>query len=223
MIRIVDLRSAALVAGLALVAGAARAADLPLPPKEAPAYSAVYKTSSKSKAMPTDDWTFTTEDTLTIAVLNKQSRWDYKSDGRTMLIDSVSRYTTSFGGNLPPSTATRTKAPLTPIGWEFGMATVAAATPAKPQILGTATIAGQECTRVQFVSTQYGKPEFCVTKTGIPLRFSNSSSTAEAVYEAQSVDEKAPAADRFGVPAGYKVEERSGTVNRERAEALIRK
>ena len=68
---------------------------------------------------------------------------------------------------------------------------------------------------MRFVSTQFGKPEFCVTKTGITLRFANSSSTAEAVYEAQSVDETAPAPDRFTVPAGYKVEERAGAPKRE--------
>ena len=202
-----------LAATLALVATVARADEPPMPPKEAPAYSAVYKVSNKSKPTPTDDWQFQSEDTVTIAVLNKQSRWDYKSDGRTTISDSVSRFTTSFGGKLPPNTATRVQTTFVPIGWEFGMATIAAATPAKPKIVGTTTIAGQECTRVQFVSTQYGKPEFCVTKSGITLRFANASSTAEAVYEAQSVDEKAPPADRFTVPAGYKVEERSGAPN----------
>jgi hypothetical protein len=65
------------------------------------------------------------------------------------------------------------------------------------------------------VSTQYGKPEFCITKNGITLRFANASSTAEAVYEAVSIDETAPAADRFTVPAGYKVEEHAGAPKRE--------
>ena len=200
---------------LVFVASVARAGDPPMPPKEAPAYSGVYKASNKSKAMATDDWQFQTEDTITMAVLNKQSRWEFKSDGRTIITDSVSRFTTQFGGKLPPNVATRSQSTFTPIGWEFGMATVAAATPVKPQILGTTTIAGHECTRVQFVSTQFGKPEFCVTKNGITLRFANASSTAEAVYEAVSIDEAAPAPDRFTVPAGYKVEERAGAPKRE--------
>ena len=215
MSRAFALRSLTLAVGLGLVASAVRADDPPMPPLEAPGYSAVYKLSSRSKALATDDWTFTYDDTVTISVLNKQSRWDFKSDGRSSITDAVSRYTTQFGGKLPPNTATRSQTTFTLIGWEFGMATIEKATPAKPKIVGTATIAGQECTRVQFVSTQFGKPEFCVTKTGITLRFANASSTAEAVYEAQSVDEKVPPAERFAVPAGYKVEERSSTVKRE--------
>jgi hypothetical protein len=203
----------AVLATLALVATTARAEEMP--PKEAPPYSAVYKTTSKSRVMATDEWTFQSEDTVTIAVLNKQSRWDYKSDGRTILNDLVGRTATSFGGTMAPNTATRVRTTYTPIGWEFGMSVIATATPAKPEILGTATIAGRECTRIRYVSTQFGKPEFCVTKTGITLRFANASSTAEAVYEAQSVDETAPPANRFTVPAGYKVEERAPGIRKD--------
>jgi hypothetical protein len=205
-------RSITLAAALALVASNVPAQELP--PKEAPAYSAVYKTSSRSRAMATDDWQFHSEDTVTIAVLNKQSRWDYKDDGRTIITDQVARTTTRFGGSVPPNTAFRSQTTFTPIGWEFGMATIAAATRAKPEIVGTTTIAGQECTRVRFVSTQFGKPEFCVTKSGITLRFANASSTAEAVYEAQSVDETAPAPSRFVVPPEYKIEQRAAEPKR---------
>ena len=193
---------------IALAASVGRADELP--PTEAPPYTGVYSLSSRQRVSPTDDWQFHTEDTITIAVANKQSRWDYKSDGHTIINDSIGRTITQFGGKIPPNTAKRSPSPVVPIGFEFGMATVAKATPAKPEILGTTTIAGKECTRVRFVSTQYGKPEFCVTKNGITLRFANASSTAEAVYEAQSIDETAPAADRFTVPAGYKIEEGAG-------------
>jgi hypothetical protein len=185
-----------------------------LPPKEAPPYSAVYSLSSRSRVERTDDWTFKSEDTVTIATLSPQVRWDFKSDGHVVITDRAAQTTMSFGGKLPPNTATRVHSKLTTINWEFGMATVAAANDNKPEILGTTTIAGHECTRVRFVSEVYGKPEFCVTKNGIPLRFSNASSTAEAVYEAQSIDEKAPSADRFTLPAGYKVEERAAEPKR---------
>src|SRR5689334_5062648 len=192
-------RCATLAVALLAIAATAAVAD-DLPPKEAPPYSGVYSMSTRSRVEPTDDWTFKSDDTVTISMLNQQSRWDYKSDGHSVITDRVGHTTTSLGGKLPPNTATRAHSRLTTIGWEFGIATVAADTENKPEILGTTTIAGHECTRVRFVSTVYGKPEFCVTKSGIPLRFSNASSTGEAVYEAQSIDEKAPPADRFAVP-----------------------
>jgi hypothetical protein len=202
----------ALAATLVLAASIARADDLP--PTEAPGYSAVYKMTSRSRVEPTDDWTFHNEDTVTIAVLNKQSRWEFKRDGHTIINDNVALTTTEFGGSLPPKTAVRTQSTFATIGWEFGTMRVSQATPAKPEILGTTTIAGRECTRIRFTSTQFGKPEFCVTKTGVPLRFANASSTAETVYEAQSVDEKAPPADRFAVPAGYTLEQRAAEPRR---------
>lgn len=203
----------ALAAGLALAASIARADDLP--PTQAPAYSAVYKMSSRSRVLPTDDWNFHSEDTITIAVLNRQSRWDFKSDGHTTILDSVALTTTAFGGSLPPKTATRTQSTFATIGWEFGTIRVTEATaPAKPEILGTATIAGRECTRIRFTSAQYGKPEFCVTKNGITLRFANAASTAETVYEAQSIDDTAPPADRFTVPAGYTIQQRAAEPRR---------
>jgi hypothetical protein len=59
-----------------------------------------------------------------------------------------------------------------------------------------------------FNSTQYGKPEFCVAKTGIVLRFANKSSTAEAVYEAESITEGAADKTRFALPAGLTIEEK---------------
>jgi len=198
-----------LVSPLLLVASLARADDLP--PPTAPAFTGVYKMASKSKVNATDEgWQFTSEDTVTIGVDGKQARWDYKSDGHTLLIDQAAHTNTIFGGKTPPNTAHRSKMPVVPISWEFGYGTVAAATPEKPQVLGTTTIAGKECTRITFNSTQYGKPEYCVAKNGIVLRFANKSSTAEAVYEAESIAEAAPTKERFTVPAGYTVEERRG-------------
>jgi hypothetical protein len=197
----------ALVCVLAF-ASSSPAADLP--PKEAPAFTAVYQKTSKARDRAQDEWSAPVQDTITIAVSTKQSRWDYKSTGGTELNDTVSRYTTRWGGAVPAGTAIRTRAPFVPINWELGWATVRHATEKDPEVLGETTIAGQPCTRLKFVSDQYGEPEFCVAKSGIVLRFANASSTVEAVYEATSVDDKAPDASRFTVPAGIKVEEKAG-------------
>ena len=194
-----------------LLATAVTAVGEELPPKESPPHTAVYRNSSRSRVEPSDEWTFTSEDTITIAVRDKKSRWENKSDGQVLLIDPTIRQTIKYGGKVPPKTATRTKATYTTIGWEFGIATVANATEAPPEVLGKSTIAGHECTRLRWTSVQYGKPEFCVSKTGIVLRFENRSSTAETVYEAQSVDETAPDAAKFAVPEGYTIEDRSSS------------
>jgi hypothetical protein len=188
-----------------LVAVTSRADELP--PKDAPAYSAVYHLSNRVRAEETEPWVSQPDDTITIAVLGKQSRWDFKSDGHSVIGDAASRSTTTFGGKAPANTAYRMVAPYTPIGWELGYATVAAASKAKPEVLGTKTIAGQPCTNLRFTSEEYGTPEYCVTKTGIVLRFANESENAAALYEAQSITEKAPDKDRFSPPAGYKIEE----------------
>jgi hypothetical protein len=193
--------------GALAAACAASAADLP--PKEAPAFTAVYHQQSKARDRAADEWNDTVDDTVTIAVLTKQSRWDHKSDGSTEINDSVSRYTTKWGGKTPPGTALRTRVPFVPINWELGWTTVAYATGKDPEVLGETTIAGRPCTRLKFVSDQYGEPEFCVAKNGIVLRFANASSTAGVVYEATSVDDKAPDASKFVVPAGINVEERA--------------
>ena len=103
--------------------------------------------------------------------------------------------------------AIRSRAQFVPIGWEFGYATVVKATEKEPEVLGQATIAGQPCTRLKFVSEQYGEPEYCVAKNGVVLKFANASSTAEATYEAVSIDDKAPDANRFVTPADLKVKE----------------
>ncbi len=181
-----------------------------LPPAESPPFTGVYHMTTRSKVDATDDWTFFDDDTVTIATLHKQSRWDYKKDGHTLLVDSVGRFSTVFGGKNPPNTAFRSQSDVVAIGWEFGYATIKAATPDKqPEVLGTTTIAGRECTRLRFDSEVYGKPEFCVDKTGIVLRFANASPTAEATFEAQSIDAATPASDRFTTPAGYNVQMKS--------------
>lgn len=189
----------------AFLASAAWAADLP--PNEAPPYTAVYKMTSRQRDEPGGEWNYTSDDTITIAVLNKQARWDRKIAGSTDITDYVSRNTTSFGGRIPAGTARRTKAQFVGIGWEFGYATVMKATEKEPEVLGEATVAGQPCTRLKFVSEQYGVPEYCVAKNGVVLKFTNASSTAEATYEAVSVDDKAPEANKFVVPAELKVED----------------
>jgi len=183
-----------------------------LPPATAPAFSAVYHLTSRAREKAQDDWAYNTEDMVTISVgTTKESRWDYKSDGRTILNDEVSRFATTFGGkNQPPNVAQRNQAPFVPIGWEFGYETVTKVSESKPEVLGKTTIAGKECTRLRLVSDQYGEPEYCVTSTGIVLRFANKSSTVETVYEAQSLNETTPDAKIFSVPAGMTVEERGG-------------
>lgn len=186
---------------------AARGDDLP--PAKAPAFSGVYKMTSRSREKAQDEWTFTNDDTVTIAVsATKVSRWDYKSDGRSLIVDQVSQATTTFGGKNPPNVAYRSVAGYVAIGWEFGYEIVTKVNDNKPQVLGKTTIAGTECTQVRLSSEQYGEPEYCVSKTGIVLRFANKSSTAETEYVAQSIDPTAPDDKRFSVPVGTKVEER---------------
>ena len=136
-------------------------------------------------------------------------RWDYQKSGLSQIKDIPSRYTTSFGGHIPQGSAFRTRAEFIGISWELGYGTVAKATERPPDVLGTATIAGQECTRLRYISAQYGEPEFCVAKNGIVLRFANKSADAEATYEATSITEKAPDADRFSTPVNLKVEDRA--------------
>jgi len=194
--------------GLAACASASLAADLP--PQEAPPFTGVYHQVSRARDAPGEEWKYTVDDTLTITVLAKQSRWDHKGDGSTEINDSVSRYSTRFGGRVPAGTALRSQAPFVPVNWEHGWATVRHATEKDPEVLGEATIAGQPCTRLKFVSEQYGEPEFCVAKSGIVLRFSNASSTAEATYEATSIDDKAPDPAKLVTPPGLKVEEQAG-------------
>jgi len=201
------LRSAvrSLVCLGAFLASSVGAADLP--PQEAPAYTGVYKMTQRSRDEAGGDWKYNTDDTVTIATLHKQSRWDRKTAGSTDIIDSVSKNMTSFGGHVAAGTAIRTQTSFVPIGWEFGYAVVVKASEKDPEVLGEATIAGRPCTRLKFVSEQYGEPEYCITKSGIVLKFANASSTAEATYEAVSIDDKAPDANRFVTPADLKVKE----------------
>jgi hypothetical protein len=124
------------------------------------------------------------------------------------ITDRVSRHSTSFGGKIPAGTA-------------------ADATAFAGDRLGVRLCHGGEgdgegarsarrgddrrptCTRLKFVSEQYGVPEYCVAKNGVVLKWSNVSSTAEMTYEAISIDDKAPDADRFVTPKDLKVEEKA--------------
>jgi hypothetical protein len=197
---------ALVLSGCATLASVAGAVDLP--PKEAPSFSGTYRALTRGRDAPAAQWKYVTEDTVTIAVDAKRSRWDHKLQGETRIYDSVSRYVTVFGGKTPPKTAYRSRSDFVPIGWEFGYATVARATETDPEVLGTTTIAGRSCTRLRYTSEQYGTPEFCVAANGIVLRFENASSTAEATYEATSITEERPATDRFTVPSDLTVEEK---------------
>jgi hypothetical protein len=203
----------------ALMASAVYATDPPatdppgvqLPPQEAAPYTGVYKWTSRQKDGPGEEWKYFNEDTVTIAVLNRQIRRDRKTAGSTEITNSATRITTMFGGSTPAGTAYRSKAPFTGIGWELGYGTVRRATEKDPEVLGEATIAGQPCTRLKFVSEQYGEPEYCVAKNGVVLKWTNVSSDSEATWEAISVDDKAPDATRFLTPSDLKIVERSST------------
>lgn len=190
-----------------MLASTAGAADLP--PQEAPPYTGVYKMTQRGRDQPGEEWKYVTDDTVTIAVLHKQSRWDRKTAGSTNIFDAVSNSSTSFGGNTPAGTAIRVRTAFAPIGWEFGYAMLVKATEQQPEVLGEATIAGRPCTRLTFVSEQYGKPEYCVAKNGVVLKFANASSTGEATFEAVSIDDKAPDANRFVPPSDLKVEDKA--------------
>jgi hypothetical protein len=69
----------------ALLASSVGAADLP--PQEAPAYTGVYNMTQRSREAPGGDWKYNTTDTITIATLHRQSRWDHKTAGSTEIID----------------------------------------------------------------------------------------------------------------------------------------
>ncbi len=180
-------------------------------PQSAPPYSAVYKVTTRARDKAQDPWSDPVEDTVTIAVsAAKVSRWDYKSDGHTILNDKPARATTVFGGKTPPNVAYRSVTAYVPIGWEFGYETVRKVNDTPAKVLGKKTIAGKECTQIQLTSEQYGEPEYCVTASGIVLAFANASATAQIAYEAQSLNEAPPDDKLFSVPAGTTVQERGG-------------
>jgi hypothetical protein len=196
-----------LLIGLCLLIAVPPAPAADLPPQEAPAYTGVYRMLRRGRDRQDQDWKYVTEDTVTIAVLNEQSRWDQQKDGSTVINDFPTRSTLSFGGKVPAGTAVRSIAPFVAINWERGYANVAKATKKEPEVLGVDTIAGQECTRLRYISVQYGEPEFCVAKSGIVLRFTNKSADADARYEATSITEAAPDPERFKTPKHLKVTE----------------
>ena len=185
----------AVAAATALLALSARADDLP--PRDAPPYTGTY---TVTKRQGIDDVWSSQTDTVTIAVFAKQSRWDYRSDGRTTLIDPIGRSTVEWGGKMRPGTTRRSRLNSAPIGWEFGYAKVAEASPAPPQRRGTSSVAGRPCMRLAFTSEVYGKPEYCVGADCIVLRFSNTSEDADATYEATSITPGTPDAARFTPP-----------------------
>ncbi len=73
---------------------------------------------------------------------------------------------------------------------------------------GTQTIAGQPCTTLAFDSKRYGKPELCVTATGIVARFhlEDTGSGTVTTFEAQTITPGNQPDDTFKVPDDLTVE-----------------
>ena len=198
-----------LLTPVALLAFGAPGGGEDLPPRQAVAYTGVYKSTTSGKEKPwADKWDFTKEDTVTITVSGGKSRWEQKSDGLVIIQDYPVKQSTEFGGRIPKGTATRVTYRIPPIRWELGYDVVAAATESKPEVLGQDTVAGQSCTRLSYRSTQYGTPEYCVAKNGIVLRFANHSNNAEIRYEAVSVTPGTPDAKAFTIPTDLQINDR---------------
>jgi hypothetical protein len=182
-----------------------------LPPTEAKPFTAVYNSERRYRLPPDDPEWKTIKDSMTISVSGVQSRWEYKSDGRIAIYDYGKRTLIEYGGKHAARTAARfhfTSIPL-PIGWEFGSGKASRTDGAKSQVVGKATIAGQECTRVVVESEEYGKPEFCVTADGTVLRYEIQALNDSIVYEAQSVTPGTVEPASFQLPAGYAAEDKT--------------
>jgi hypothetical protein len=191
--------------GCLLLGGGVRADELP--PTHAPPYSGVYRLSNRIRDNEAGAWRPSSEETISIAIRGKRSRWDFKSDGRVAISDLAGPFTTTFGGRGSANVAYRMRMSLSQTDWEFGYGTAAVACGGKPESLGSTSIAGHACTRLRCASEKYGAPEYCVTKSGIVLRYANQSGRTGWVYEAQSIKKGQADADRFLPPAGYKIED----------------
>lgn len=175
-----------------------------LPPTAAPPSTTVYR---QSIVRNDDGQKRTFDDTITITVAGKRSRWQKKSDGQTTVYDGVAKTITMWGGGLPEKEALRSPLPDQMASWDLGYGTIAA-DGGPPTEKGTATIAGQECTRLEFTTKRYGSPELCVTASGIVAKFflDDPEDHSVTTFEAERITPGAPPAGAFEVPAGVTVQ-----------------
>lgn len=188
---------------LALLLVAAPA--LALPPPEAAPNATVYKQTIDRM----QDGKKTTEtETTTIRTAGKRSRWDRKTQKQTIVFDHPGKAIFTWGGQLPPNVALKSPMPPALAAWDLGYGGIAAeSTP--PVEKGTQTIAGQPCTTLAFDSKRYGKPELCVTATGIVARFhlEDTGSGTVTTFEAQTITPGNQPDDTFKVPDDLTVED----------------
>lgn len=175
-----------------------------LPPGVAPPGTTIYR---QSIVRTRDGGKRTFDDTVTITVDGKRSRWQRKSDGQTTVYDGVAGTITMWGGGLPDKEALRSPLPDPMSSWDLGSAGIAADAP-PPAEQGTATIAGQPCTRLAYATKHFGNPELCVTPTGLVTKFhlDDPEDGSVTTFEAEKTTPGAPPAGTFDVPAGYGVQ-----------------
>lgn len=181
-------------------------AEDPKPAETAPPFSATYHLQRDVRDDPGAEWTSDRNETVTIAIDGTRSRWDYGGDGTVKIFDTVASTYMVTGGKVGNDVAYRVAMSFRPIGWEFGYAYAASPDGAKVETLGTTKIAGRECTRMRITSEEFGEPEFCVTKNGIVLRFTNSTPEERATYEATSVTDGPVDVNKFSLPPELKIE-----------------
>jgi hypothetical protein len=178
---------------------------LALPPPDAAPNQTVYKQTVERTV---DGKKSSEQETTTIRVTDKRSRWDRKTAKQTIVFDHPAGAIFTWGGTLPPNVALKSPMPPALAAWDLGYARIAAdSTP--PVEKGPATIAGTPCTKLQFASKRYGEPELCVTDTGIIARFhlTDTGSGNVTTFEAQTITPGTQPASTFAVPDDLTVEE----------------
>jgi hypothetical protein len=177
-----------------------------LPPPDAAPNVTVYKqTISRTQ----DGKPATENETTTISVTDKRTRWDRKTAAQTIVFDHPGKAIYTWGGpQLPPNVALKSPMPPALAAWDLGYAGIAADSP-PPAEKGTKTIAGVSCTVLVFTSKRYGAPELCVTADGIVARFqlADTGSGNVTTFEATKITPGKQPASTFEVPADRTVEE----------------
>ncbi len=176
-----------------------------LPPPDAAPNQTVY---TQTVERTVDGKKSTEQETTTIRVADKRSRWDRKNAKQTIVFDHPAGAIFTWGGTLPANVALKSPLPPALAAWDLGYARIAAdSTP--PVEKGTATIAGQQCTQLQFTSKRYGEPQLCVTDKGIVARFhlTDTATGNVTTFEAKTITPGAQPASTFEVPADLSVED----------------
>jgi hypothetical protein len=201
LVRLVAMPTSRLLSALLLAATPA----LALPPPDAAPNATVYKQTVERTV---DGKKSTENETTTIRVADKRSRWDRQTAKQTIVFDHPAGAIFTWGGSLPPNVALKSPMPPALAAWDLGYARIAADS-MPPVEKGTATIAGQQCTKLQFTSKRYGEPELCVTDKGIVARFhlTDTGSGNVTTFEATSITPGAQPESTFKVPDDLTVEE----------------